>query len=108
MTLYFYELDRTYAFLNGTGIKIRKCEAKERPKTYVPLNEKFFPNYAYSVRKEEIGEVLNGSTVILEKPDFELAKIIFMKRLKLEIQKKEKELERLEKIYDAVLESEEK
>ena len=108
MTLYFYELDRTYAFLNGTGIKIRKCEAKERPKKYVPLNEKFFPNYVYSVRKEEIGEVLNGSTVILEKPDFELAKIIFMKRLKLEIQKKEKELERLEKIYDAVLESEEK
>ena len=44
----------------------------------------------------------------MEKPDFELAKIIFMKRLKLEIQKKEKELERLEKIYDAVLESEEK
>ena len=61
MTLYFYELNRTYAFLNGTGIKIQKCEAKERPKTYVPLNEKYFPNYAYSVRKEEIGGVLGGS-----------------------------------------------
>ena len=108
MTLYFYELNRTYAFLNGTGIKIQKCEAKERPKTYEPLNERFFPNYAYSVRKEEIGQILNGSTVVLEKPDFELAKTIFMKRLRFEIHKNEKELERLEKIYDAVLKSEEK
>ena len=108
MTLYFYELNRTYAFMNGTGIKIQKCEAKERPKTYVPLNEKYFPNYAYSVRKKEIGGVLGGSTVILEKPDFELAKTTFMKRLEFEIRNKKKELERLEKIYDAVLESEEK
>ena len=44
----------------------------------------------------------------MEKPDFELAKIIFMKRLNFEIHKKEKELERLKKIYDAVLESVEK
>lgn len=107
MTLYFYELNKTYAFLNGTGIKIQKCEAKERPKTYAPLNEKFFPNYAYSVRKEEIGQILNGSTVVLEKPDFELAKTIFMKRLEFEIRNKKNELERLEKICKAVLESEE-
>lgn len=94
--------------MNGTGIKIQKCEAKERPKTYVPLNERFFPNYEISIRKEETGEVLNGSTVILEKPDFELAKAIFMKRLELETRNKKNELERLEKIYDAVLKSEEK
>lgn len=108
MTLYFYEVNRTYAFLNGIGIKIQKCEAKEKPKTYVPLNEKFFPNYAYSLRKAEIGKVINGSTVILEKSDFELAKTIFMKSLEFEIRNKKRELERLEKIYDAVLESEEK
>ena len=43
----------------------------------------------------------------MEKPDFELAKTTFMKRLEFEIRNKKKELERLEKIYDAVLESEE-
>lgn len=109
MKLYFYELD-TNVYGRETGkISCTKCEAEEKPKTYVPINGSRFPNYIGRLRKDDIGHFIsyNSNLVAFTEPSFERAKEMFKNRAKARIEKTKNELDRLENVLRVIEESEE-
>lgn len=109
MKLYFYELDEYGYGRAPRGISCTECEAKESPKTYMPINGSGFPRYIGRLRKDDIGHFISyGSNLVaFTEPSFERAKEMFKNREKTRIENAKKELDRLEKVLRVIEESEE-
>lgn len=79
MKLYFYILDSD----RKTGkwnLHLEECEVIEKPKTYKPVDK--FPHGVWNsfIKKESIGHFNDNflDIVVLDKPDYEKAKEVFM------------------------------
>ena len=79
MKLYFYIMDSD----RETGkwnLRLEECEVVEKPKTYKPVNK--FPHGVWNsfIKKESIGHFIDSflDIVVLDKPDYEKAKEVFM------------------------------
>lgn len=79
MKLYFYILDSD----RKTGkwyLRLEECEVMEKPKTYKPVDK--FPHGVWNsfIKKKNIGHFIDGflDIVVLDKPDYEKAKEVFM------------------------------
>lgn len=109
MKLYFYKLDTGGYNEEPKGILRAECEAEEKPKTYVPINDSIFPNYISRLRKTDIGHFIsyNSNVVAFTKPSFECAKEMFKDREKARIEKAKRELDKLENKLKVIEESEE-
>lgn len=95
MKLYFYILDKNRKYDVKTGtfektvfkMKIEECEVIEKPKTYRAVTK--FPKGIYLgyIKKEDIGRIVKfyGEYVVLEKPNYQFAKEVFLKRYNREI-----------------------
>ncbi len=102
MKLYFYFLETPYK--GKSYIRIEECEVEEKPKTYSPVDE--FPNdyYGNYVAKSEVG-ILSGrrnDKVILTEKNDELVKKLFFDYLNEQIERKQKEIEKLKEKLIAV------
>ena len=108
MKLYFYKMNTDERY-GKAGITVQVCEVEEKPKTYVPINDSFFPNYISRLRKVDIGHFIsyNSNVVAFIKPSFEHAKEMFKDREKARIEKTKKELDKLENELKVIEESEE-
>lgn len=95
MKLYFYILDKNRKYDVKTGtfekavfkMKIEECEVIEKPKTYRAVTK--FPKGIYRgyIKKEDIGRIADfyGEYVVLEKPNYQFAKEVFLKKYNREI-----------------------
>lgn len=94
MKLYFY-------ILRNYGIERHESGAKETVSTYRNF---FEPQgfYRKTVRKDEIGEVIEGNTVLLLEKNDALAKEIFSRYLSKGIADKERQIEDMKKRFEIV------
>lgn len=95
MKLYFYILDKNRKYDVKTGtfekavfkMKIEEREVIEKPKTYRAVTK--FPKGIYIgyIRKEDIGRIADSCDeyVVLEKPNYQFAKEVFLKKYNREI-----------------------
>lgn len=105
MKLYFYTANTSEQYGN-LGISLEICEAEEKPKTY-RSGLFVFPNYLKSVKKEDIGRLINNC-LILTKPDFEYAKNKFVERAEEKVCIAKETLKRAEHSLKVIKESEER
>lgn len=79
MKLYFYILNRRIE-TDKFKLRVEECEVVEKPKTYKPADK--FPHGVWNsfIKKESIGHFIDGflDIVVLDKPDYEKAKEVFM------------------------------
>lgn len=108
MKLYFYKLNTNERY-GKVGITVQVCEVEEKPRTYIPINGSFFPNYIGRLRKVDIGHFIsyNSNVVAFTKPSFEHAKEMFKDREKARIKNAKEELDKLENRLKVIEESEE-
>lgn len=104
MKLYFYTANTSEQYGN-LGISVEICEAEEKPKTYRPC-QLCFPNYTTSVKKYDIGHLVNDF-LILTTPDFEYAKKKFIERAEEKVYIAKETLKRVERELEILRESEE-
>lgn len=103
MKLYFYILgsDRK---TDEWNLRLEECEVTEKPKTYKPVTK--FPDgiYASFIRKETIGNFINelSKVVVLDAPDYEKAKEVFLKKYDNELDALRKRINLYEKLKSAV------
>lgn len=103
MKLYFYILDRDRK-TDEWNLRLEECEVTEKPKTYKPVTE--FPAGIYTsfIRKESIGNFINeySKVVVLDTPDYEKAKEVFLKKYDNELDALRKGINFYEKLKSAV------
>lgn len=103
MKLYFYILDSNRK-TDEWNLRLEECEVTEKPKTYKPVTK--FPDgiYASFIRKESIGNFINeySKVVVLDAPDYEKAKEVFLKKYDIELDALKKRINLYEKLKSAV------
>ncbi len=103
MKLYFYILDSDRK-TDEWNLRLEECEVTEKPKTYKPVTK--FPDgiYASFIRKESIGNFINeySKVVVLDAPDYEKAKEVFLKKYDIELDALKKRINLYEKLKSAV------
>lgn len=103
MKLYFYILDSDRE-TDKWNLRLEECEVIEKPKTYKPVTK--FPDgiYASFIRKESIGNFINeySKAVVLDAPDYEKAKEVFLKKYDIELDTLKKGINLYEKLKSAV------
>lgn len=103
MKLYFYILDSDRE-TDKWNLRLEECEVIEKPKTYKPVTK--FPDgiYASFIRKESIGNFINeySKAVVLDAPDYEKAKEVFLKKYDIELDTLKKRINLYEKLKSAV------
>lgn len=103
MKLYFYHLVSRF---EKTGIFCKVCEVKETEKTYRSLDNRSFPTYTVTYRKDCIGRYDQGYVVLTE-PNMTMAKEILTKRqnsiiadLKFRLETEQRKLKIIEESED--------
>lgn len=108
MKLYFYILDMDRE-TDKWNLRLEECEVIEKPKTYKPVTK--IPNGIYNslIRKESIGSFMNdySNVVVLDTPDYEKAKEVFLKKYDNELNTLRKRIDFYETLKSAVEEGEE-
>lgn len=101
MKLYFYILDRDRDKWN---LHLEECEVIEKSKTYKPVTK--FPDEIYNslIKKESIGNFINeySKVVVLDSPDYEKAKEIFLKKYNNNLNALRKSINFYEELKSAV------
>lgn len=108
MKLYFYELVTRSYKKDYKTIYCTECEAEEKPKTYVPIKGKCFPDYSRRLLKDDIGCFigLNSNIVVFTEPSFERAKEKFRVREIGRIKTAKENISKMEELLRAIEESE--
>lgn len=103
MKLYFYILD-TDRKTGKWNLRLEECEVIEKPKTYKPVTK--FPAgiYVSFIRKESIGNFISeySKTIVLDAPDYEKAKEVFLKKYDNELNTLRKRIDLYEELKYAI------
>lgn len=103
MKLYFYILNRRRE-TDKLKLRVEECEVMEKPKTYKPVDK--FPHGVWNsfIKKESIGHFVNGFSdiVVLDKPDYEKAKEVFMLKYNSIIREAQATISKIEERVAAV------
>lgn len=110
MKLYFYSFNDFGYGSRLLGISRCEYEVIEKPKTYYPAKDKWFPYCISFVRKEDIGKLIgyDSRMIALTEPDFECAKKIFKEAAESKVKYARESLKCAEENLKIIMESEEK